>query len=67
MFDNIAGIYSIVYSRDSQKNPTYINELIASDLIPIGIVLKEQEVTVRGESMKSDILPCIIYKQNYIA
>lgn len=67
MFNNVAGMYSIVYSRDSQKNPTYINELIMSDLIPIGIILKDQEVTVRNESMKSDIMPCIIYKQNYIA
>lgn len=67
MFNNVAGIYSIVYSRDSQKNPTYIDKLFASDLIPIGIVLKEQDVTVRGERMKSDILPCIIYKENYRA
>lgn len=67
MFDNVYGIYSIVYSKNSQKNPSYIDELISSDLIPIGIVLKQQNITVKGQEMVEDILPCIIYKENYIA
>lgn len=67
MFDNVYGIYSIVYSKNSQKNPSYIDELISSDLIPIGIVLKQQNITVKNQPMVEDILPCIVYKENYIA
>lgn len=67
MFNNIQGLYSIIYSRDSQKNPTYINDLINTDLIPIGIVLRDQNVTIKGEEKTEGILPCIVYKKLYEA
>ena len=66
MFDNISHFLSVIYSKEKQNND-YLNELIESNMIPIGTIIKNQEIIFKGETRNSDILPCIIYKKNYVA
>lgn len=66
MFDHISHLLPVIYSKEKQNND-YLNELIELNMIPIGTIIKNQEIIFKGETMNSDIIPCIIYKKNYRA
>jgi len=66
MFENIRRILPIVYSKEKQ-NMKFINELIDQDVIPIGCVIKGMKTYYKDEEIFEDILPCIVYKENYKA
>jgi len=66
MFENVTQILPIVYLKERQ-NMKFIEELIAEDVIPIGCIVKGVKSYYKGEEIHEDLLPCIIYKQNYIA
>lgn len=66
MFENVTQILPIVYLKERQ-NMEFIEELIAKDVIPIGCIVKGVKSYYKGEEIFEDILPCIIYKKNYVA
>lgn len=66
MFTNIRQIIPIIYSKERQ-NLKFINEIIDQNAIPIGCVIKGMKAYYKDEEIFEDILPCIIYKQNYRA
>lgn len=66
MFDNALQILPIVYSKEKQ-NMKFINELIDQNAIPIGCVIKGLKSYYKDEEIFEDLLPCIIYKENYRA
>lgn len=66
MFKNIIQVIPIIYLKDRQ-NMKFIQELLDEDIVPIGIVIKGVESYFRNEKIFEDLLPCIIYKENYRA
>lgn len=66
MFENVTQILPIVYLKERQ-NMKFIDELIAEDIIPIGCIVKGVKSYYKGEEIFEDLLPCIIYKENYRA
>jgi len=66
MFDNVRQILPIVYLKDRQNNK-FLEELFEQDVIPIGIVIKGVKSYYKNEEIHEDLLPCIIYKENYRA
>lgn len=66
MFENITQILPILYLKDRQNNE-FLEELFKEDVIPIGVVLKDIKSYYQNKETHEDILPCIIYKENYRA
>lgn len=66
MFENIRRILPIVYLKERQ-NMKFIDELIAEDVIPIGCIVTGVKSYYKGEEIFEDLLPCIVYKENYRA
>lgn len=66
MFDNIESIVPVIFP-EKLNTLKFFNELIEGSIIPIGIVIKQQKVYYQNQEMIEDVLPCIIYKQNYRA
>jgi len=66
MFENVTQILPIVYLKERQ-NMKFIDELIAEDVIPIGYIVKGVKSYYKGEEIHEDLLPCIVYKENYRA
>ena len=66
MFENIAQILPILYLKDRQNNE-FLEELFKEDVIPIGVVLKDIKSYYQNKETHEDILPCIVYKENYRA
>lgn len=66
MFENVTQMLPIIYSKERQ-NLKFINEIIDQNAIPIGIVIKGVKSYYKGEEIHEDLLPCIVYKENYRA
>ena len=66
MFENVTQILPIVYLKERQ-NMKFIDELIAEDVIPIGYIVKGVKSYYQEKEIFEDLLPCIIYKENYRA
>ena len=66
MFENVTQILPIVYLKERQ-NMKFIDELIAEDVIPIGCIVTGVKSYYKGEEIFEDLLPCIVYKENYRA
>ena len=66
MFENVTQILPIVYLKERQ-NMKFIEELIAEDVIPIGCIVKGVKSYYKGKEIHEDLLPCIVYKENYRA
>lgn len=66
MFNNVKQILPIVYSKEKQ-NMKFINELIDQDVIPIGCIVTGVKSYYKDKEIHEDLLPCIIYKENYRA
>lgn len=66
MFNELKQILPIVYTKERQNNK-FIEELINEDAIPIGCVIKGVKSYYKGEEIFEDLLPCIVYKENYKA
>lgn len=66
MFENVTQILPIVYLKERQ-NMKFINELIDQNAIPIGCVIKGLKSYYKDEEIHEDLLPCIVYKENYKA
>lgn len=64
MFENIKQILPIVYSKERQNNE-FIEELLNEDVIPIGCIIKNVKSYYQNREIHEDILPCIVYKENY--
>jgi hypothetical protein len=64
MFDNIKQILPIIYLK-TRKTNEFLEELLAEDVIPIGIVIKDVKSYHKGEEIHEDLLPCFVYKENY--
>lgn len=66
MFENVIQILPILYLKDRQNNE-FLEELFKEDVIPIGVVLRDVKSYYQNKEIHEDILPCIIYKENYRA
>jgi hypothetical protein len=66
MFENVEQLIPIIYLKNRQ-NMKFINELLDEDVIPIGVVIKGVKSHYKDEEIHEDLLPCIIYKENYRA
>lgn len=66
MFNNVKQILPIVYLKERQ-NMKFIDELIAEDVIPIGCIVTGVKSYYQGKEINEDLLPCIVYKENYKA
>ena len=66
MFENVQQVILIVYFKEKQ-NFKFINEIIDQLAIPIGCVIKGVKSYYKDEEIFEDLLPCIVYKENYIA
>jgi hypothetical protein len=64
MFENVTQILPIVYLKERQ-NMKFIEELIAEDVIPIGCIIKNVKSYYQEKEIFEDLLPCIVYKENY--
>jgi len=65
MFDNVLEIIPVYFLKEDEK--TQLNSLIAHHVIPIGIVLEGVKSYFDNKEVFTDILPSIIYKENYRA
>lgn len=66
MFENVKQILPIVYLKERQ-NIKFIEELLAEDVIPIGCIVTGVKSYYKNEEIHEDLLPCIVYKENYRA
>lgn len=66
MFENVSRILPIVYLKERQTNE-FIDELLADDIVPIGCVIKGVKSYYQNKEIHEDLLPCIVYKENYRA
>lgn len=66
MFENVTQILPIVYLKERQ-NMKFIDELIAEDVIPIGCIVTGVKSYYKDKEIHEDLLPCIVYKENYRA
>lgn len=66
MFENIRRILPIVYLKERQTNE-FLNELLVDDIVPIGCVIKGVKSYYQEKEIFEDLLPCIVYKENYKA
>lgn len=66
MFENVTQIIPILYFKEKQ-NMKFINELIDRDVIPIGCIIKNVKSYYQEKEIYEDLLPCIVYKENYRA
>ena len=66
MFENIENILMIIYFKNF-NNLNFLNNLLKDNIIPIGIIMEKQKVFYQNQEIIENILPCIIYKENYRA
>lgn len=66
IFENVTQILPIVYLKERQ-NMKFIDELIAEDVIPIGCIVTGVKSYYQEKEIFEDLLPCIVYKENYKA
>lgn len=66
MFENIINIIPVIFPA-KLNTIKFFDELIEDGIIPIGIIIRQQKVYYQNQEMIEDILPCIIYKENYKA
>lgn len=67
MFENIENILMIIYFKNF-NNLNFLDDLLKDNIIPIGTVMKNHEIIDNNNNNKiEDILPCLIYKENYKA
>lgn len=64
MFENLQNIIPVIFP-ENLNNSKFFDELIKDNIIPIGTIIKKQKVFYQDKEIIEDILPCIIYKENY--
>lgn len=67
MFDNIKSILPIIF-KNKDNNLVFYNTLFNDNIIPIGTIITNVEIfNDKDEKLLENILPCVIYKENYKA
>lgn len=66
MFENVQNLVPVIFP-ERLNTLKFFNELTDDNIIPIGIIIRQQKVYYQNQEMIEDLLPCIVYKENYKA